>query len=60
MPTHVVYLDVAVTMDEMDGSPESSADILLDIGLVSKVEALIRSEGYDVEVNVVDAEETEE
>lgn len=59
MSDHIVYLELNIKMEEMDGSPESSAEILLDSDTLSKVIALLSDEGYDAEFSDnVFAEET--
>lgn len=40
MANHMVYLDLDILMDEMDGSPDESAEVVLDVYLNDMLEAL--------------------
>lgn len=49
MATHIIHLNLDITMEEMDGSPECSAEILLELDVLGKVIKLLEDEGFDAE-----------
>lgn len=57
MAKHLIYANLEIEMDEMDGTPDESADVLLDLDLLDKIRKLCEREGYPARIEVEFAEE---
>lgn len=54
---HVVYMDLSIVMEEMDGDPNESAEVLLDSVAMQQALDTLREAGYEIQFNNVWAEE---